>query len=115
MTIDALGGNDSIANTNLNISISGGAGDDIVYTVGNGSITLKDARDKPFPIIIGESGTSGNEGNTSAASGGRSASGSSGSSRVSGQGSGGSVGNTFRRNSHSTTENASTATTNAIP
>ena len=121
-------------------------GDDLILTVGENTITLKDARDKPKHIIIGESGPSGggsndngndggndnssggrgdgsgigsgiggntsggtssNEGNSSAASGGRSATGSAGRSASTGI----SGGNSLRRNSHSTTDNASTVTT----
>ncbi len=118
------------SNTTLNIAgakyVTKYDKDDIVYTVGEGSITLKDARHKPKPIIIGESGSSGggsggsggggtsgnggghgggstggtsNSGNNSAASGGNSASGSSGTNS-----SGGSSGNGNRnRSSYQTT------------
>ena len=76
-------GDDTILgyNSNTTINISGAAyaseysGDDIVFTVGDGSIMLKDARDKPLPIIIGESGTSGG-GSDSGGNGGGSSSGS---------------------------------------
>ena len=79
-------GDDTILgySTNTTINISGDkydtqySGDDIVYTVGNGKITLKDARDKPLPIIIGESGTSGGNSDSGGEGGDSSSSGSGG-------------------------------------
>ena len=53
------------------------SGDDIIIRVGNGSITLKNFRDNPEHVIIGESGTSGG-GSGSGGSGGGSSSGGSG-------------------------------------
>ena len=51
------------------------SGDDIILTVGDGSITLKDSREKPPHVIIGESGTEGG-GSDSGGDGGGSSSGS---------------------------------------
>ena len=64
-----------------------GVGDDIVYTVGEGSIILKNARKNPPHIVLGASGTSG--GNSGSGSGNTGSSGSSGSSGGGGGGNGG--------------------------
>lgn len=93
-------GNDTIWGLNENSSLQIGdgtatystvaGGDDIIVKVGNNSITLKNFRDKPEHIIIGESGTSGGTGN----SGGNGGNSSSGSGGTSGTSSGNGGGNT---------------------
>ena len=95
-------GNDTIWGISAtdSISIAGGKytrrfdRNDVIYEVGEGSITLKDGRNKPLPIIIGESGTSGggSGGGNSGGSGGGSSSGNGGGS--SGQSGGNTSGGT---------------------
>ena len=83
-------GNDTVwnfsTNDTLNISAdsslvsSVNSGNDVIYTVDGNTILLKDGRDKPLHIIIGESGTSGGGGGTGGGQGGGSSSGGSGGS-----------------------------------
>ena len=106
-------GNDSIWGLDENSSLRIGdgndsystvvSGDDIIINVGEGSITLKDAREKPDHIILGESASSG--GTSGDGGGGSSASGDGSSS-----GNGGSGGNSGRGGSSSGSSNAGAST-----
>ena len=94
-------GNDIIwglsANSTLNISAesynSVASGDDIIVKVGDGSITLKDSRNKPPHIVLGESGSSGGGSGGSGGGSGSGGGGGSGSGGGSAGGSGGGSGN----------------------
>ena len=97
------------------------SGDDIVYRIGDGTITLKDARNKPLGhTVLGESGSSGGTSGSAASGGGNSSStgstGNSNSSNSSGGGggggsSGGGSGSSNSRGSYNNVNTVSSSTT----